>query len=453
MSVRSSRFWWGALAVAGVAMVAAPVAVWAQTPAGTQTFVGYNLAAEANGVAVLFGNPDSQPYPVAAAQVPQTSATFATGPSAYALSSLAWPGPLAANAGSLSGLLLPLCVPDGNGVCLPKPDTQTQNLANYPVRAEASYPGGKPQDSAGPMASAAGDRFSDARASVSDFASPGIVSVGRVTTHSRTELVEGRVVATAESVLSDVVLAGGVVKIAALRTVARVTSDGGQASVDRDVTVQGLEVAGQPASITEQGLRVGTTSGENPVGGLVTAANEALLDRMGITLSLTRTVEDRPGTGAANVTTGALTMVWDLGGSGYFATVTLGGASARAQATTGDDQPVEEPAPETGSPDVVPPVAGVPGDGLGGVPALGPGTPTVPVTAGRDGRGSRSATLPPGEEALARPAAYAHAPGAGWVAMALTGALAGGLGMSRLRRLALAGTSGAGSCPLEGRNA
>jgi hypothetical protein len=448
MRIGSSRALWRAVVLAGLAMVAAPVAVWAQTP-GEGSLEGFNLAADASGVSVLFGDPGSQPYPVAAAQVPLTTATYATGPSAYALSSLGWPGPLLANLGSLSGLLLPLCVPDGNGVCLPKPDTQTQNLFNYPVRAEASYPGGKPRDSLGPMVSSADELAGDAQASVSDFSSPGLVSVGRVTTHARTERSGDRVVATAESVLSDVALAGGVIKIAALRTVVQATSDGSAVTTSRDVTVEGMEVAGQPVTITDKGLRAGTTTGDNPASGLVAAANEQLLRQMGITLTLTRSVEDRPGPGAANVTSGSLTMVWDLGGSGYFATVTLGGASVRAQASTGGTEPVaEEPtaALPTGEPAPLPEVTATGGPEL---PAGLAPSPPGPVPSGP--RARQRAAAPLGEAPTFRAAAYAGAPGPGWVGMGLAGVLAAGAGLTRLRRLSLAGTPGAGSCPLEGR--
>lgn len=448
MRIGSSRALWRAVVVAGVAMVAAPVAVRAQSP-GEASLVGFNLGADADGVSVVFGNPDSQPYPLVATQVPHTAATYATGPSSYALSSMAWPGPLLANLGSLSGLVLPLCVPDGNGICLPKPDNQTQNLANYPVRAEASYPGGRPQASMGPMVAAAGERVSDAQAAIADFTSPGLVSVGRVTTHSRTELAGDEVVATAESVLSDVSLAGGLIKIAALRTVVRAASDGSEVTTSRDVTVEGMEVAGQPVTITEKGLRAGGTTGDNPAAGLVAAANEQLLRQMGITLTLTRSVEDRPGPGAANVTSGSLAMVWDLGGSGYFATVTLGGAAVRAQASTDTLPPVEEPPPEETPVDLAPPLAaGTPGSELPVGPVAGPSAP-APRSGGT---GRRPAAAPPmGETPVVRAASYAQSPGPGWVGMGLAGALAAGAGLTRLRRLSLAGTPGAGSCPHEGR--
>src|SRR5688572_10406132 len=102
-----------AIAAAGLVLLATPVAVWAQA----EQFTGfYNLTAEASGMAVIFGNPETQPYPTAAGQVPETQATLSNGPSAYALSSVAWPGPLLANAGSLSNVLFPLCIPDGDGV-------------------------------------------------------------------------------------------------------------------------------------------------------------------------------------------------------------------------------------------------------------------------------------------------------------------------------------------------
>ena len=51
------------------------------------------------------GDPSSQPYPVAAGLVPNAVAQLSAGPSGHALATMAWPGPLAGNAGSLVSIL------------------------------------------------------------------------------------------------------------------------------------------------------------------------------------------------------------------------------------------------------------------------------------------------------------------------------------------------------------
>lgn len=422
-----------ALIAAGAVMVVTPVAVWAQT----ERFTGfYNLKAEASGIGVIFGNPSSAPYPTAAGLVPETAANLANGPTAYALSSAAWPGPLAANAGSLSNVLFPLCVPDGDGVCVPKPDDDTRGLANYPVRAEAFSPGGQREDEVGPLTASAIADDADAKATVADFDSQGIVSTGRITTRSHSFLDIGRGSAVAETVASELEIAGGTVKIASLQTIARGSTDGVRATVEREIVIEGLEIAGHAATVDEEGVRF--------TDGAVGPANEELLSNFGMEMFVTRPLEDTSKGGEARIHSGALAIRWKLGDSGNHVLVTIGGAGVHVQ----------------GAGSLGPPSVDVPSD-LGPVPA-GSVAPTLVATGPLGGSApviapvapSLGGAAPAPDVALdvARPAAFFGGIAPGWIVFAVIGAILAGLGMNRLRGAALTDDpSVVTRCPLEER--
>ena len=86
--------------------------------------LGYTLSAQSSGLQVIEDRPDATTHPEGDGEVPQSVATLVSGPVGYALSSVAWPGALAGNAGSLLVLA---------GVPLP-PDVAA--ALNDPVRAE-----------------------------------------------------------------------------------------------------------------------------------------------------------------------------------------------------------------------------------------------------------------------------------------------------------------------------
>src|SRR5687767_4798176 len=88
------------LLVAGVSMIASPVVAAADTSESAPQLGFFDVVAEATGIGGSMGDPGAQPYPVAAGLVPNSVAQLSTGPSGRALATMAWPGPLAGNAGS-----------------------------------------------------------------------------------------------------------------------------------------------------------------------------------------------------------------------------------------------------------------------------------------------------------------------------------------------------------------
>jgi hypothetical protein len=98
----SRRPW---LVLGAVGLVSFGFGAYGTATAQETTVLGLDAVAQSDGIGSTFGGPNAQPYPVAAGQIGHTEATVSTGPTGYALASTAWPGPLAANAGSLAVLL------------------------------------------------------------------------------------------------------------------------------------------------------------------------------------------------------------------------------------------------------------------------------------------------------------------------------------------------------------
>jgi hypothetical protein len=410
-------------------MLVLPIAVWAQSPPSAGLF---NMTAEASGVSMTFGDPTQQPYPVAAGTVPETSTTLGTGPSGYALASVAWPGPLLGNAGSLAGLLLPACAPVA-GVCTPKPDSDVTNLANYPVRAEARSSGGHDETTVGPMTARVDGPSSDAFATATDFDATGLVSSARTATHSRSYVDGGNAISSGESVVSGIELAGGVVKMSSVRSFAKITSDGERSTIERTMTVQGLEIDGHPASIDEKGVHVEGEGGD-PGSEVTEPLNENLLAPFGMEMFLTRPLVEKRSGGEAAVNTGSLVVLWKLGDSGQQIILSIGGAGAHVQASPNFlaliDQGGELSAP-------APPI-GAPSGTIGGeaAAAAAPGAPSGADFAPQLPQRSFG-TL------ATEPASDFQGVAPGWVVVAVLGGVLVGFG---LRRIQTAGLVPVGAC-------
>jgi hypothetical protein len=400
---------------------------------------GFNLLADSSGVSNLFGAPGQAPYPVAAGTVPQSMSTLSAGPSGHALASVAWPGPLAGNAGSLAGLVLPLCVPDGAGVCSPKPGDLPPGAlaaANYPVRAEADSNGPNEVTQPGMRAKALGNE-ARADAEVQDASSPNAFAFGSAVTRTRNAIESGKAVSTARSHVTGISVAG-VVTIDSVTTEASASSDGEKPESGGRTVVEGLEIGGQPATVDESGVHVGEEGSENPLSDPVAELNAGMKES-GIEMFLTRPAQRNEGD-TASYSSGSLVIVWTIPQSGgYVLTMSIGGSNATAQAAPGFLDALDDAVPAVDIPSGVAsdgaPLAVVPAEGTAVTPAAlnpvaGPsGQPLVPLDA--------------------VPAAFFDGVSAAAVLLALVGA---GVLFAGLRRLGGAALDRAPSaCPLEGR--
>jgi hypothetical protein len=434
----------GALIVASVVGSAGRVPRHAEAEASFGTFA---LSATAAGVNVTEDRADAVAHPEGQAAIPWTSASLSAGPVAYGLSTIAWPGALAGNAGKLSNVALPSAV---GGVPLPDAVRQVildnASTADYPIRAEAQN-GSTPDSSYGvpgtTLKAHADDAKVTADAAVNGADQSGAATYGNMTSHAATTLADTGV-SEASSLVQDVVLADGAVKIASVRSTAKAVTDGAKATTEGSTIVTNLEVAGQKAYVDEKGVH----SGEQ--GQSVNAVSEQLLgqalDGLGIDMFLSaprKEIEGAKGTFDA----GSLIVTWHPPSEQAPTFVwALGGARVSVDAEPGFDVGV----PTVGDVDTgglgaadLGPVAPA-GDALG--PAAVPDVGAPSVSSG--GATPSAAPSPAGDTAALVPvSAVFDGNPASWVLAALAAAgLVGALG----KRLAADLVDGpALSCPLD----
>ena len=277
--------------VFGFAGVAGPVVMMATSGAQDAPEIGvFNVAGESAGIGSSFGNPASQPNPVAAGLVPNAVAQLGSGPSGYALSSIAWPGPLAGNAGSLANVV---------GTPLP-PDVVANG--NDPVKAEAAAGGGnKDEKTVGPMYAVVDGPRSEARTTISNFRAGAAISASRIFTQAVSRLDQGSAISTAETELNGVEVAAGAVKFDSIRTSAKGTTDGAVATTEHHEVVSGFTVAGTPMVVDENGTHAANNNSANPLVPAVDAGNAALKS-MHMTIYMTKPSEEHTAAGRPSST-------------------------------------------------------------------------------------------------------------------------------------------------------
>lgn len=364
----SRRRWpWVLLALLGLGLVVVGQAA-AQTPPAVVT--GLGSVAQSDGIGSTFGDPNAQPYPVAASQIAHTEATLATGPTGYALASTSWPGPLVGNAGSLAVLL-----------GAPK----EAGSANYPVRAEAFSPAGPPEAEQPGMRAAADDHSSTATAGAQDIEGQPGVATGDVRTASRSSFEDGLLTGTSSCTASDIEMADGVVEIGSVHTEASASTDGTTASSAGRTVVSGMFIAGQAAEVDEDGVRF--------VDPVTAPVGEQVLSQMGMEMFVAAPRSEQ-GAGRAAYHAGPLVVIWEPPESGQLFTYAICGSDAATSLRLGEGFVPGEPGP---SPVPTAPTLGVVGDlGAGDLPDATADPPAVSVPP-----------APPGPAAIAvTPAAF-----------------------------------------------
>jgi hypothetical protein len=317
--------------------------------------------------------------------LPESTASLAGGPSGHALATIAWPGDLAANLGSL-------LVTASNGQI-----PSSAEALDDPVKAEVQT--GQSPDTVSndqvpgtTMSASAKDTVTTADARVQALSLP-VASAGPATTSASSALTgPSSAVAKATSSVSDIVLGGGLVHIGSVQSTATATTDGTTAKVSGGTRVVDATVATIPVTIDERGVTVNGTGAA--VSSLTDAVNNAL-SQAGLTLRVSEP-QGKPVGSAVSYTSGALVAVF-APQKGYQFSVTFGGANVTADSqksitsvTTGGTTGIVPPPTGTtgglsssttggsGGQAVVPPVMPETGTtGTSGVPApqtLGPST-------------------------------------------------------------------------------
>ena len=425
----------GLLVLVGVAMMATPFLL--PEAHAQDELIGYLGLADSDGIAQTGGAPTSQGYPQAQSKTAHTYSSLDTGPNGLALASTQWPGELAGNAGSLAQVF---GAPEEAGA------------ANYPVRAEASTVGPAESSQPGMYARVEGP-VAEAKATGDGFDGAGseLITFGDVETVSRSELIDGEMVVTATATVTDIVI-GGVITIDSVQTTAIARSDGTEGSNGGSATVSGLEVAGQPARVDQDGVHAGDGSSDNPADAVAQAVIDQVLSNFAeafvveMYMSSPSTRDEGPiqehRSGSLVITMQVGDPAAGEGGDGVFA---IGGSNAYAQAASGT--PFAPPASLAPPPAVATPPPPAP-------PVVADSSPAAPVPDTT----AAPTTTPPTE--VAAPPVLSTAPivdrfsGLGFVMplFLLLGGLLAGRGLHRFHA-AVVSPHHASGCIIEGEDA
>ena len=358
--------------------------LWSSVPGASAAddgpFGSYQLAAAAHGYELIYGDRVD-------GTVPDAAATFDTGGIGYGRAAIAWPGALAANAGDLVIL--------ASAGQIPSEMEPTFRLLNDPVRAEARSPGGPAEASyeevpGVTMRSSADGVGAAAHAAIQQAEAPGAGSFGSASASSTTRLSDTEALAEGSSTVTDIVLAAGLIEIDSVLSTATARSDGVAGSGTAGTTVNGVTVAGQPATIDEDGLRLGSGDA-SPVNDVVNQLAEDALAEAGVQVIVSEPVVEVNGP-AARAGAGAVLIVFASGSQRV--AVQLGGASAVAGAAPGFD--------------IALPATPLPSRALPARPGAGSGTGVLPTPAAT-GSPAPSPDVPDVSQPTALVVAFGHA--------------------------------------------
>jgi hypothetical protein len=219
----------------------------AQDAGGAQTgeslFGSYDLEARGTGVQARYEVEGLLPggAPILDLTLPETLARFGSGPTGYGLASLAYPGGLIVNLGSL----------------LSQTGADGSQIPDYPIKAEAFFPSGPTEvhsQALGDQSVLTNDLGVDSRATFPSVDADPVISVASVTSASRSDIEDGKAVARTRVVLGGVRILGGVVTIDALTTDLVAAHDGTTGKTDGGTTASGVRFLGLAAKLTADGL-------------------------------------------------------------------------------------------------------------------------------------------------------------------------------------------------------
>lgn len=382
---------------------------------GSRVVLGFDAVAASDGVGSSFGDPNSQPYPVAAGQMGHTEATMSQGPAGYALASTAWPGPLVANAGSLAALL---------------GGPPQAGQANYAGRAEA-FSAGPTEADLGAMHAEVDGYVSQATNRVEDAEGQPGMSFGDVSTLSRSAFEAEVVKATSTCTASDIAFGEGAVKIGSVHTESESTTTGSESTAGGRTIVSGMTVAGAPAEVDEEGVRF-----TDPV---TAPIQEQMLDQMGISMFVAKPRATQEAN-RASYDAGPLVVIWEpprSGGYLFIYSICGSDTSVSLRAGAGFVPPTTAPPTLRTTPPTLSGGASRPG------PSPSAPTPAPPTTV--------APAEPAGEVALAEePVSFVRDLALWPYVVGALCCIAAGFGLSRAHDEALALRAAGAACPLEG---
>ncbi len=224
-------------------------------PIGEDLFGGYDLSGRGNGVQITYDTPGTFPLPspVFQATVPEAIATLNGGPSAAALASVAYPGPVVANLGAL------IDVASG----------QQSGIPQYPIAARAFHPSGPPEDvqvqpDGTTMAARTSAISANAFASYSGTKAPPAMEFGSLVAGGDSSVVDKKAVARSRAVASDIRILDGLFTIDSVVTDLVASTDGTAGATAGGTTVSGFRFLGLDVVVDRDGMRLAEAPAEGP---------------------------------------------------------------------------------------------------------------------------------------------------------------------------------------------
>jgi hypothetical protein len=273
----------------------------AEAQSATPTIGGVNGSAASSGLFVRYAPEGLLPFPsLLDFGAPDALATISAGPSTFARAATADPGDLIANPDAILALL--------------SSDYPAGTVPPWPLRVTATSGFGEPESEVAPAPGLSARATAEPNESTAVATMPGfdvraVVTVGSQTATASTVTDGSSVTVHARSELSGIDIAG-LVQVEALVIDLTATSTGGDTTLSGGTTVTGVTVAGQPATIDEEGVRaalgpidLGTVL--EAIGLRITAPGPNELDggsdgrraAVGLQIELTATAETVPGFG------------------------------------------------------------------------------------------------------------------------------------------------------------
>jgi len=273
---------------------------------GPADLPGFNMGGKADAARWLFESPSLgiPAEPTGEFDISHSEVTLKSGPAAYGLGSVAWPGQVVAALPSF--LQSDIQTASKNQFQFPV------DVPNYPVRAESFYPQGptKANSQAGTilMESSAQAESADAAASLNSFGIPLLGTVGTQSSSASNGFDPQGAFSMVRAAANDVSIAGGVLKMQSVVSTATARSDGDKGTVAGTTTVQGATVQGHAVTIDSSGVHVdGAGTG---TAAFQQAVNSALKSA-GITVQLASPVDTVSGPSAARNLPGLLVTMND----------------------------------------------------------------------------------------------------------------------------------------------
>jgi len=218
----------------------------------------------------------------------------------------------------------------------PSTPAPAANAANYPVRAESRTGQNPPEshDTHVPgtdlTTTALNDQVS-ADAVINKAAGiPG--TFGTTSAHSLVKTSDVGGVSESTSLVQDINLGEGVIKIESVSSRATASTDGTQSTGEAMTVVNGMTIGGQPAYVDQDGLHIGEQN--QPVNAIANQIAQQALGQAGFKIFVSTPTKETNGA-TTTVSAGSLVITQGEGEEGA-GTISFGGATAMVTGEGGD---------------------------------------------------------------------------------------------------------------------